>query len=144
MDIVFGLHHWLAGLEHQLEPAQQRELLRRIVQQLRVNMRDRIKQQREPSGKQFTPRKRSQIGRIRRQAGMFQRIGRDIKTEYSADHASVGFAGRTASIAKVHQQGLVVKPGPNISPVRYAVRELVGWSEEDKRWVAQQFQDYFK
>ncbi len=144
MDIVFGLHHWLDGLEHQLESAQRRELLRRIAQQLRVNMRDRIRQQRDPSGKQFTPRKRSQIGRIRRQAGMFQRIGRDIKTEYSADHASVGFAGRTASIAKVHQQGLVVKPGPNSSPVRYAVRELVGWSEADKQWVAQQFDDYFK
>lgn len=143
MDIVSGLHHWLDGLEHQLEPAQRRELLRRIAQQLRVNMRDRIKQQRDPSGKQFTPRKRSQIGRIRRQVGMFQRIGRDIKTEYSADHASVGFAGRTASIAKVHQQGLVVKPSPSSSPVRYTVRELVGWSEEDKQWVAQEIAKIF-
>ena len=142
MDMVIGLHHWLDQLEHQLEPAQRRELLRQLAQQLRVNFKDRIKKQRDPDGNAFKPRKRDQLGRIRRQATMFQKIGREIKIQYTADQAEVGFGGRTAVIARVHQEGLVVRPGPESSPTQYPKRKLLGFSDQDKKWLSTQILQY--
>lgn len=142
MDMVIGLHHWLDQLEYQLEPAQRRELLRQLAQQVRLNFKDRIKQQRDPDGQRFKPRKRDQLGRIKRQAMMFQKIGREIKTQYSADQAQIGFGGRTAGIAKVHQEGMVIRPSPKSKPTQYPQRKLVGFSDQDKEWLRTQLLQY--
>lgn len=139
MDMVAGLHHWLDQLAHQLSPAQRRELLRQLAQQVRLNFKDRIRQQRDPDGKPFTPRKRDQVGQIKRRANMFQKLGREIKTQYSADEAKIGFGGRTAWIARVHQEGLVIRPSPKSSPTQYPQRKLVGFSDLDIEWFRSQF-----
>ncbi len=142
MDAIIGLQRWLDPLVLQLEPSQRRNLMRQLAQGLRVRMRDRIKQQRDPDGHRFIPRKRDQIGNIKRQGAMFQRIGSRIKTDYSADHAAVGFGGRDATIARVHQNGGTVRPSRIAAPVRYARRELAGFSADDTRWLKQQISDY--
>lgn len=142
MDAIIGLNTWLDTLAIQLQPSQRRELMRRLAQGMRVRMRDRIKQQRDPDGNRFIPRKRDQIGKLKRQGAMFKRIGRDIKTEYSPDHAAVGFGGRTATVARVHQLGLVIKPSRLSKPTRYARRELVGFGEDDVKWIEQQIQGF--
>ncbi|OTG72377.1 phage virion morphogenesis protein [Acinetobacter sp. ANC 4169] len=135
MDAYAGLEHWLDQIALRLEPAQRRELMRRLAQGLRVRHRDRIKLQRDPDGHRFIPRKRNQIGNIKRQGDLFQNIGKELKTEYSADHATVGFGGRTATIAEVHQQGKTIKPSRYAKATNYPIRALVGFNEEDKKWI---------
>lgn len=135
MDAIIGLNHWLDQIALRLEPGQRRELMRRLAQGLRVRHRDRIKQQRDPDGYRFIPRKRNQIGRIKRQGALFQNIGKQLKTEYSSDHAAVGFGGRTAFVAKVHQEGENIKPNKFAKATQYPIRKLVGLSKDDENWI---------
>lgn len=137
MDAIAGLNHWLDQIALRLEPKQRRELMRRLAQGLRVRHRDRIKQQRDPGGSRFILRKRDQIGRIKRQGALFQNIGKHLKTEYSANHAAVGFGGRTAVVARVHQEGENIKPSKFAKATQYPIRKLVGFSQEDQEWIQQ-------
>ena len=142
MDAYSGLNHWLDQIALRLEPGQRRELMRRLAQGLRVRQRDRIKQQRDPDGNRFIPRKRNQIGSKKRQGALFQKIGRDIKTEYSADHAAVGFGGRTAQIAEVHQEGKTIKPSRYAKATKYPIRALVGFSKDDEKCIESEIQKF--
>jgi len=142
MDAYAGLDHWLDQIALRLEPTQRRELMRRLAQGLRVRQRDRIKQQRDPNGHRFIPRQRNQIGNKKRQGDLFQNIGKDIKTEYSADHAAVGFGGRTAVVAEVHQQGKTIKPSRYAKATHYPIRELVGFSKDDEKWIGYEIKRY--
>lgn len=137
MDIGQQLRGWLDGLALSLEPAQSKQLMLSLAQGLRVRTRQRINTQRDPEGNRFIPRKRQQIGRIRRGA-MFSQLPRQLKTDYSSDHAAVGFAGRQAKIARVHQYGLSDRPSRRQQPVRYVRRELLGFSADDKKWIISQ------
>lgn len=142
MDAYAGLEHWLDQIALRLEPTKRRELMRRLAQGLRVRTRDRIKQQRDPDGHRFIPRKRNQIGNKKRQGALFQNIGKQIKTEYSADHAAVGFGGRTATVAEVHQQGKTIKPSRYAKATNYPIRELVGFSKDDEKWIESEIQKF--
>ncbi|MDV2469837.1 phage virion morphogenesis protein [Acinetobacter chinensis] len=142
MDAIAGLNHWLDQIALRLEPGQRRELMRRLAQGLRIRHRDRIKQQRDPDGYRFIPRKRNQIGRIKRQGALFQNIGKQLKTEYSPDHAAVGFGGRTALVAKVHQDGENIKPNKYAKATQYSIRKLVGFSKDDENWIQSEIQNF--
>ena len=142
MDAYSGLDHWLDQIALRLEPTQRRELMRRLAQGLRVRTRDRIKQQRDPDGNRFIPRKRNQIGNKKRQGALFQNIGKQLKTEYSADHAAVGFGGRTATVAETHQQGKTIKPSLYAKATNYPIRALVGFSQDDEKWIASEIQKF--
>lgn len=144
MDTINGLNHWLDQVTLLLEPTQRRELMRRLAQGLRVRFRDRIKQQRDPNGHKFIPRKRDQIGKIKRQGTMFKSLGKQLKTDYSENHAAVGFGGRTGFVASVHQEGKSIQPSRYAKPTKYPIRELVGFSEDDMKWVKEQIQCFFK
>ncbi|NIE97436.1 phage virion morphogenesis protein [Acinetobacter sp. Tr-809] len=135
MYAVKGLNHWLDQLAVLLEPSQRKELSRLLSQGLRIRFRERIKKQRDPNGDKFVPRKRDQIGNIKRQSAMFQNIGKQLKTDYSVDHAAVGFGGRTGFVASVHQEGKSIRPSKNARSTRYPVRELVGFSKDDQEWI---------
>lgn len=142
MDAINGLNHWLDQIALLLEPSQRRELMRRLAQGLRVRFRDRIKQQRDPNGSRFIPRKRDQIGNIKRQGAMFKNIGKQLKTEYSENHAAVGFGGRTGFVASVHQEGKSIRPNKNAKPTRYPIRETVGFSKDDQEWIKSEIQKF--
>ena len=142
MDAIAGLNHWLDQIALRLEPGQRRELMRKLAQGLRVRHRDRIKQQRDPDGYRFIPRKRNQIGRIKRQGALFQNIGKQLKTEYSSDHAAVGFGGRTAFVARVHQEGENIKPSKFAKATQYPTRKLVGFSKDDENWIQAEIQKF--
>lgn len=144
MDVIIGLNHWLDQIALRLEPGQRRELMRRLAQGLRVRHRDRIKQQRDPDGYRYIPRKRNQIGRIKRQGVLFQNIGKKLKTEYSSDHAAVGFGGRTAFVASVHQEGKNIKPNKFAKATQYPIRKLVGFSKDDIKWIHEQTHYYLE
>ncbi|MBB5985304.1 phage virion morphogenesis protein [Sphingobium lignivorans] len=80
-------------------------------------------------------------GRIRRptirQRAMFRRIRRSgvMLANASDQEAWVGFAGRVAAVARIHQLGLFDKPSANAAEIRYAMRELLGFSAQDRAMV---------
>ncbi|MCY1309190.1 phage virion morphogenesis protein [compost metagenome] len=59
------------------------------------------------------------------------RTARHLKLQSSADRIAIGFLGRTARLARVHQYGLRDRPGRRAAEVQYSQRELLGFSEVD-------------
>ena len=61
------------------------------------------------------------------------RLARNLKAGASDAEAWVGFVGRAARIARVHQEGRVDRPSSGQKPVRYAKRVLIGPSAAEKQ-----------
>lgn len=128
----------LSALINNLSPQARRQLARNIGQALRKNQQARIARQENPDGTAFEPRKpRKEFGkkkgRIKRKA-MFAKLrtARYFKIQSNANEVSVGFNGSSAMIAKVHQYGLISSPSKTKDfKVRYAQRELLGFSQSD-------------
>lgn len=132
---------WIERIGQQLDAGQTRKLTRRIATKMRTQMKRRIKAQKDPDNKRFTPRKRSQVGSIR-EGAMFKRLPKMIKTAYTSSRAEVGFSGRTAEVMAVHQYGKTIKPSENSKATRYPIRETVGWSDEDKQLIINEIKDF--
>lgn len=125
----------LAGaLIRSIAPGARRRLLGQIGREIRKSQSDRIAQQIQPDGQRFAPRKpagqskaRRRKGTIRRKA-MFSklRLAKFLKSGAGPDEAWIGFAGRAASIARVHQEGLSDAPTRGGKKVRYIQRVLLG------------------
>ena len=133
------LETWASTLLAQLDPAARRKLTQQIAQDLRRSQQQRIKAQQTPEGIAYTPRKqrkafKNKQGRIKKQkAAMFTKLRTNahLKTKADANQIEVGFYGRVARIARVHQFGLrdrVSNTGPAIT---YTKRDLIGFSERD-------------
>jgi len=77
------------------------------------------------------------IRRNLRQGLMFQRIRayRFLHARSATDSAEVGFDGKAAAIARIHQFGLVDDLSEHFR-AKYPVRELLGLAEEDLQWIA--------
>ncbi|GEN25394.1 bacteriophage tail completion protein S [Halomonas cupida] len=137
MDDLQSLEEWVAPLLEKLTPKERRKLARTIATALRRRQRERIADQQNPDGSAYEPRKpRSQAGFVRRQP-MFMKIrqAKYMRTRAAPNSAEVSFMGRVARIAQVHQKGLrarVQSGGPSYD---YPQRELLGYSEEDQRFI---------
>lgn len=143
-DDLSQLDDWLAPMLARLEAHERRRLARLVATDLRQSQRQRIKAQRNPDGSAFAPRKsRERQGRIRRGA-MFAKLrtAKYLRTRSSPNAATVGFFGRVASIARTHQYGLRDRVSENGPRVKYAERELLGFSEADRERVGDLLIDY--
>lgn len=133
------LENWAAPLLAKLKPAERRKLARDLARELRRSQVQRITAQQNPDGSPFEPRKpqnRKRAGSIRRRA-MFSKIrqAKHLKVFVTASSAEVGFIGPVARIARVHQLGLrdqVENGGPYY---QYPQRQLLGFSDADRRIV---------
>ncbi len=135
-----AIETWAASLLAKLSSTKRRQIAHQIAKELRKSQQDRIKAQLQPDGTPFTPRKqrknlKGKQGRIKRQrAAMFNkiRLAKYLKAEATANEARVGFNGRVAEIARVHQYGLTdkVSEKQNVE-VKYPVRELLGIKPDD-------------
>jgi hypothetical protein len=69
-----------------------------------------------------------------RQKAMFRtlRNGRDLRAGATDVEAWIGFSGRAAEIARVHQDGLRDKPSVKGRAVRYAKRGLLGLTQAEQ------------
>lgn len=139
-----SLETWADALLVKLQPAQRRELNRKIAFALRRNQAQRIARQQAPDGQAYVPRKkrpalRSKRGRIqRKKAEMFTRIRltKHVKTQHDANQISVGFFGRVARIARVHQEGMIDQVSTKSKVQhRYARRPLLGFSNADRTLI---------
>ncbi|UEB94185.1 phage virion morphogenesis protein [Pseudomonas sp. HN2] len=132
-----ALEDWAAGLLGQLEPASRNKLARSVGQALRRSQQQRIIAQQNPDGSEYAPRKqrnlRGKQGRVKRKVKMFQKLRTATFLKVKADGSTirVGFTGRIARIARVHQFGLKDRAERDAPDTRYEQRELLGFTDTD-------------
>ncbi len=131
------LEDWAADLLGRLEPVSRNKLARGIGQALRRSQQQRIVAQRNPDGSKYAPRKqrnlREKQGRVKRKVQMFQKLRTVsfLKVKGDGNNISVGFTGRIARIARVHQYGLKDRAERGAPDVRYEQREILGFIDAD-------------
>lgn len=134
-DDLSALEDWAGALLTKLQPKERRQLNTSIARELRRSQQQRIAAQRNPDGTAYAPRKarelRQKQGRIKRKMFTKLRQARYLKVQSTANSIAIGFLGRTARIARVHQYGLRDRPGKTSSDTRYDRRELLGFSSSD-------------
>jgi phage virion morphogenesis protein len=144
-DDLHALEHWVEPLLQRLSNAQRRKLTRSLAVGLRRRQADRIKAQRNPDGTPFEkrkPRKADKRGRIKKSAAMFNTLRqlRHMQTSSDANSAAVGFTGRSATIARTHQEGQLARVAPGGPLYHYPMRKLLGFTNDDREWLLQQLQ----
>lgn len=81
---------------------------------------------------------KSRSVRAKSRARMLLRLARRMTFRAGPNGLEVGFTGKAADLARIHQEGLVdevTKGGPM---VQYPVRELLGLSASDREWIVDQ------
>jgi phage virion morphogenesis protein len=138
-DVRCGRRQVATALLRNVEAPARRKLLRTIARDIRKSQSDRIAAQQNPDGTPFEPRRqqatraRARKGRIRKQV-MFRklRMSKHLKAGANDAEAWLGFGGRVARIARVHQEGLADSPAPGMKKVRYARRLLLGLTDPEQ------------
>ncbi|MBD8469192.1 phage virion morphogenesis protein [Sphingomonas sp. CFBP 8765] len=131
----------LAGaLLRRVNADERSKILRAMARSLRSSQAARIARQQDPDGQPFAARKAQPAGRLRRggtikRKAMFRKLRNtsNLKAGSTDTEAWVGFSGRAAQIARVHQEGLEDAPAKGVKPVRYTRRLLLGGSEAERQ-----------
>jgi phage virion morphogenesis protein len=142
-DQFVPLERWLQQATAALEPGSRKKLLVEIARELRRRNQQRIVRQTGPDGEAWSPRKRNKAGKIRKKAKMLQGM-RDIRRLLAGGtdvQAEIGYEGRTARLAEVHQLGLVDAVAPNGPRAKYPARALLGLTAEDTDYVIARIMD---
>ena len=143
-----ALETWAAVLLDRLEPGERSKLARSIGQELRRSQQKRVMAQENPDGSKFAPRKqrtlRGKQGRVKRKLAMFKKLrtASYLKVRGDSNGVAVGFTGRIARIARVHQYGLKDRAERGAPDVRYDQRELLGFAESDLDLIRDGLLDY--
>jgi len=139
-DNLNELATWAAPLLAKLGGQERRAMMRELATGLRKRQSDRIKAQQNPDGSAYVPRKpqvllRGKQGRIKQT--LFNKLTKAsfLKKAVTEGSAAVGFNGRTARIARVHQYGLRDKVSQYRASYDYPKRELLGFSDGDQEWM---------
>lgn len=134
-DNLNALEEWAGALLAKLSPGERRKLGNTIGRELRRSQQQRVASQRNPDGTPYAPRKprelRGKVGRIKRQMFARLRQAKHLRLQSTADTIAIGFTGRVARIARIHQYGLRDRPGRGQADVQYERRELLGFTEAD-------------
>lgn len=149
-DDLAELEQALQTMIDGLGPAQRRRATRAIAAELRRSQSERVAAQLNPDGTPFEarkPRTTSHRKGVAAKAGarratsvarkaMFAKLrtSRFLKARSDADSVEVGFTGRAAQIARVHQEGLrdKVDPGRSSAEALYPVRRILGLTGDDR------------
>jgi phage virion morphogenesis protein len=143
-DELIQLELWAAPLLAKLAPAQRRQFARTIALDLRRSQQQRIAAQVASDGTPYAARKRrteslrEKRGAIRRRKdAMFTKLraARWLKANVTDVGAEVGFFGRVARLARVHQEGDIDQVAPGGPRVRYSARPLLGFTARDRERV---------
>ena len=121
----------IAPLLLQMHPAGRAILMAKLVLELRRSQAKRIAQQKNTDGSSFAPRKLREQKSIREKMFNKIRTTQHLRTFSNSEQAAVGFMGRIARIARVHQYGLMDSPEQGQRKVKYAKRDLLGFSRSD-------------
>lgn len=132
-----ALETWAAVLLDRLEPGERSKLARSIGQELRRSQQKRVMAQENPDGSKYAPRKqrnlRGKQGRVKRKLAMFKKLrtASYLKVRGDSNAVTVGFTGRIARIARVHQYGLKDRAEHGAPDVQYHQREVLGFTDAD-------------
>ncbi|NWA69000.1 phage virion morphogenesis protein [Pseudomonas reactans] len=143
-----ALETWAAVLLERLEPGERSKLTRSIGQELRRSQQKRVMAQENPDGSKFVPRKQRNLqgkqGRVKRKLAMFKKLrtASYLKVRGDSNAVTVGFTGRIARIARVHQYGLKDRAERGAPDVRYEQRELLGFTETDLELIKDHLLDH--
>lgn len=143
-----ALETWAAVLLERLEPGERSKLARSIGQELRRSQQKRVMSQENPDGSKFAPRKqrnlRGKQGRVKRKLAMFKKLrtASYLKVRGDSNAVSVGFTGRIARIARVHQYGLKDRAERGAPDVSYEQREVLGFTEIDLELIKDRLLDH--
>ncbi|WP_311238390.1 MULTISPECIES: phage virion morphogenesis protein [unclassified Xanthomonas] len=146
MDELTALENWAAPLLARMQPGERRSLARKIGTELRRSQSQRIGKQQAPDGTPYAPRKqqlRQKAGRVKR-AKMFAKLrqAKYFKVSAGPNAVSVGFMGRVAQIARVHQDGLTERVRPGGPTARYEKRVLLGLDSRDRHQLKKLMLDH--
>lgn len=136
-----ALETWATVLLDRLEPGERSKLARSIGQELRRSQQKRVMAQENPDGTKFAPRKqrdlRGKQGRIRRKLAMFKKLRNAtyLKVRGDSNSVTVGFTGRIARIARVHQYGLKDRAEHDAPDVIYDKREVLGFNATEVEMI---------
>lgn len=130
-----ALETWLSPLLQKLDGRGRAQLARKAAQQLRRSQQQRIRAQVNPDGSPFEARKprdlRGKKDRIKRRMFEKLKMARYLKAKGTPQQAVIGFAGRVSRIARVHQYGLKDRAERGAKDVRYARRQILGFTKQD-------------
>lgn len=135
----------LGVMLNQLSDVERRKLEMGIARKLRVTQKKRITKQTNPDGSAYIPRKfrlRDKKNKIKNKMFNLIKNAKYMRIERTPEGIAIGFAGRVAFIAGVHQFGLrdkVEKGGPI---VQYARRELLGFTPEEMNMIEEEVLNY--
>jgi len=135
-DDLTALENWLGPLIQSLASSEKNKLFKRLGQSIRKRQADRIRKQQNPDGTPFTPRK-SRIqknNQVKARKAMFLKLrqARHLKIKTDAEGVAVGYQGKAAKIAKIHQGGFLARVAPAGPLFQYPARKLLGFSTADK------------
>jgi phage virion morphogenesis protein len=143
-DDLTALEDWAGALLMQLNAPARRAAASDIGRELRRSQQKRIREQRNPDGSPFEPRKprlardgtplRQKKGRIKRQMFMKLRTARFFKVKNDAAGVVIGFSGRVSRLARVHQEGQRSKVAQG-QTYQYPVRQLLGLTAADREMI---------
>lgn len=133
-----ALVDYLGGMLNQLNDAERRKLEMSIARKLRMSQKVRITKQQNPDGSAFAPRKfrlANKKNKIKNKMFNVIKNAKYMRVLKSPQGIAIGFTGRVAFIAGIHQYGLagrVDKDGPT---VKYTSRELLGFTQEEIKMI---------
>ncbi|WP_071058135.1 phage virion morphogenesis protein [Pelistega sp. MC2] len=133
-DDLNQLETWIGDLYARLDAKHMSRVNRTVGTTLRRSQAQRIIAQQNPDGSQYAPRSnrrlRTKKGTIRRRK-MFSRIrlNKYFINASNANEVTVGFRGRNAVIAAVHQYGESTKNFGRM--IRMPKRELLGLTDQE-------------
>lgn len=135
----------LGTMLKQLSDSERRKLEMHIARKLRASQKKRITSQKNPDGSAYIPRKerlRDKKNKIKNKMFNVIKNAKYMRTERTAQGLAIGFAGRVAFIARVHHFGLKDKVDRDGPVVKYASRELLGFTDEEIKMIENDVLDY--
>lgn len=135
----------LGTMLKQLSDSERRKLEMHIARKLRASQKKRITSQKNPDGSAYIPRKerlRDKKNKIKNKMFNVIKNANYMRTERTVQGLAIGFAGRVAFIARVHQFGLRDKVDRDGPTVKYNSRELLGFTHEEIKMIENDVLDY--
>lgn len=139
------LTDYLGTMLSQLSDAERRKLEMNIARKLRASQKKRITSQQNPDGSVYIPRKnrlRDKKNKIKNKMFNVIKNAKYMRVQRTPQGVAVGFTGRIAFIARVHQFGLKDKVDRDGPTVKYDSRELLGFTEEEIKMIENDILDY--
>ena len=131
------LADWLTPLLKKLDPGQRLALARELGRGLRQRQAERIKNQKDPDGAAFVPRKPRPRNKTKT-GPMFAQLRqyKYLKFKARTGEISVGWFSHAAHVARIHNDGLTGTVDKKYgNETQYPMRELLGLTDDDMDWL---------